>query len=294
MVKLSVIILSYNTKSITEQCVKSLLDSFTFDTFADYEIIIIDNNSRDGTVEMLQKLEKLQSKIKIVLNKENVGYPKGNNQGMKLAHGENVLFLNSDVLIEHVSFKRLLTYFESRKDVGILTVKVLLQNEYIDPASHRGFPTIWNSFCYFLKLEKIFGKVPVLNRLFGGYHIRYADLGTIHEIDSSSGAFLLSKKHILNQVKGFDEQFFMYGEDLDLSFRIKELGYKILYYPLYKVLHLKYSSGLKTSDNNTKNVTRNHFYNAMKIFYKKHYSHKNFNLVNKCIYRLIDLKKAIS
>lgn len=290
MPKLSIIILSYNTADITKECINSITKSINIDA----EVIVVDNGSSDNSVKMLQQFKISNFKFKIILNDTNLGYPKGNNQGLKYAVGKYILFLNSDVIIKKINFKQLLRYFDSRPDVGVLTVKVALPNGEIDPASHRGFPTIWNSFCYFMKLEKLFGKVPVLNKMFGGYHLINFDLQTIHEIDSPTGAFYLTRKSVLDEVGGFDESFFMYGEDLDLSFRIKELGLKVLYYPLYKVVHLKYASGLNHTDNKNRLQIKNHFYNAMKVFYRKHYEKKYSSLVNNFIYWLIELKKKIS
>jgi hypothetical protein len=308
MIKLSVIILSYNTKKITQQCLESLFKSLSTKSLINYEVIVVDNGSTDSSQSQISRLRASfaevateaeqdyggQGKLKIIFNDKNIGYPRGNNQALKVAKEEYVLFLNSDVIIERVNFHQLLNYLDSRPDVGVLTVKVKLTNGQIDPASHRGFPTIWNSFCYFLKLEKLFGKLPVFGKIFAGYHLTFADLRTIHEIDSPSGAFYLTRKKILDKIGGFDEDYFMYGEDLDLSFRIKELGYKILYYPLFSVTHLKYSSGLRNNDEKERQAIKDHFYKAMKIFYKKHYEQKNHPLINNLIYFFIDLKKKIS
>ncbi|MDP3974570.1 MAG: glycosyltransferase family 2 protein, partial [bacterium] len=252
MPDLSVIVLSYNTNKLTANTLLKLYNSLKKSRVKS-EIIVVDNGSIDDSVEMIKRFKEARSNeniiIKTIFNKKNLGFPKGNNQGIKISAGRNILFLNSDVLIDDMDWNQLLSYFESRKDVGVLTVKIMLTNNKIDPASHRGFPTVWNSFCYFSKLERVFGKIPGINRLFGGYHITYKSLNKIHEIDSPSGAFYLTRKKILDTIDGFDDKtFFLYGEDIDLSFRIKELGYKILYYPKYSVLHLKSVSGLKNKD----------------------------------------------
>jgi GT2 family glycosyltransferase len=293
MMKLSIIILSYNTKEVTERCLTSLLKSLPHTKKLESEVIVVDNGSTDGSGEMLQR-HKAHRVLKVIKNNNNLGFAQANNQAIKVAKGQYILFLNSDVILNKINFIRLVNYLDTKKEVGVLTVKVQLPSGDIDPASHRGFPTVWNSFCYFFKLEKLLGRFPFIGRLFGGYHLAYLDLATAHEIDSPSGAFYLTRKKILDEVDGFDEQFFMYGEDLDLSYRIKEAGYKVLYYPLFSVTHLKYVSGLATVDEKVKNKIKKHFYQAMKIFYKKHYQDKNPQFLNQLIYFFIDLKNKFS
>lgn len=296
MLQLSVIVLSYNTTSVTKQCLESLVKSLSQSKDLGFEIIVVDNASVDSSQKMLVEFQSRQTAdFKLILNKKNLGYPKGNNQAIKKARGAYVLFLNSDTLLTNVDFESLIKYLDKNKDIGVLTVKVKLPTEKIDPASHRGFPTIWNSFCYFLGIEKLFEKTPLLGKYFGGYHLTHLDLNTTHEIDSPTGAFYLTRKHILDKVKGFDDKnFFFYGEDLDLSYRIKNLGYKIIYYPLYEILHLKHTSGLKKQDSAIRKKSKRYFFDAMRIFYRKHYENTHPWFVNKVVYFFIDLKERIS
>lgn len=289
MIKLSVIIISYNTKEITYKAITTL-QKFLSQCRFQWEIIIVDNNSKDGSIELFKEIKKKHSNIKIIRNKKNLGYSKANNQGIKIAKGGYILFLNSDILIEKVNFEEILDFLDRQKKIGALTVRINLREKQLDWASHRGFPTPWNSFCYFLKLEKIFKSIPLLNRIFGGYHLIYKNFEKIHEIDSPSGAFYLTRKEILKKIGGFDEKFFMYGEDLDLSYRIKQLGYKIIYYPKYSVIHLKYASGIKKKDRKIQIKTKKHFFKAMKIFYQKNYQKNYPDLINKLIYLIIDWK----
>lgn len=284
MPKLSIIILSYNTLAVTKKCLDSLSKSLSEHPI-DHEIIVVDNASTDGSRDMLRK-----QKCLVVQNKKNVGFSSGNNQGFKRSSGEYLLFLNSDTIIQNVNFPELISFAGGRKDIGVVTVKVLLPSGRIDPASHRGFPTLWRSLTYFSKLEKIFGSIPVINRLFGGYHLTYLNLNSVHEIDSPTGAFYLVKRSIFEQVGGFDEKFFMYGEDLDLSYRIKALGFKVLYYPGFSILHEKYTSGLKTEDRAIRSKIKRHFYEAMGLFYKKHYSQSYPAIINKSVFLLLNWK----
>lgn len=300
-VNLSIIILSYNTKELTKRCFSSLYKNLPKNNNFLSEIIIVDNGSTDGSMDniknQISKHKDTNKKSNIffqfIPNKTNLGYPKGNNQALKIASGKYILFLNSDTVIEKLDFFRLINYLESNQEIGALTVKVLLPNGKIDPASHRGFPTPWSAFCYFVGLEKLFNKIPYLNRIFGNYHLVHLDYESVHEIDSGSGAFYLTRKDLLDRVGGFDETFFMYGEDLDLSFRIKKLGYKIIYYPDYKVIHLKHASGLEKKDRQINKKTQRHFFKAMEIFYKKHYEKTHTTFINSIIYLTIKLIKKI-
>jgi len=287
---LSVIIVSYGTAKLTSACIETLFSSLEKEKNISYEVIVVDNGSKDETVKRLKKISLNKSNFLIIQNKKNLGYAKANNLGLKRVRGKFVLFLNSDVLIFDLSWNALLKFLEKNKKVGALTVRVNLKDNSLDPACHRGLPTLWRSFCYFLGLEKLFASFPFLNRLFGGYHLVYLDLKKIHEVEAISGAFFLTKRKILEKLKGFDESFFMYGEDLDFCFRIKKLGYKIVYYPLFSVLHLKYQSGLRKENKKIKRQTSYYFYQAMKIFYQKHYQKKYPFFINFLVNLILDLK----
>lgn len=290
MISLSIIIVSFNTKEVTNRCLLALKKNFIRYPI-DFEVIVIDNNSKDDSSKLLLDLEERWKNLHVFLSKNNLGFGTGNNFGLEKSQGKYVLFLNSDAIVEDVDFRDLINLMESHKDIGALTVKVILPNGEIDPASHRGFPNLWRSLTYLIGLEKLFSKVPFLNKLFGSYHLVHLSLKEIHEIDSPTGAFFLTKKSIVDKLGGFDKDFFMYGEDLEMSYQIKELGYKIIYYPLWSVMHLKYSSGLKTKDVKIKSMTRFYFYDSMKIFYQKHYSKDNPWLINQLVYLFIDIKK---
>lgn len=294
MVDVSVIIVSYNTCELTQRAIHAILASLEKSPTLSYEIIVVDNASTDESVTML----KAQKNIALIENTHNFGYGAANNIGIQKAQGTYILLLNSDVIADRIDFSALISYMQRQPNIGVLTVRVELEYGGIDPASHRGFPTIWRAFCYYAKFEKLFGAIPLLSRLFGGYHLTYLDLHTTHEIDSPAGAFYLSTKKILDQVHGFDEAFFMYGEDLDLSYRIKEKGYKVVYYPAFTVVHLKHQSGLKKNTDTIEkraiqHETKKHFYHAMKIFYDKHHAKNNPSFVNTLIHLIIDAKARI-
>jgi GT2 family glycosyltransferase len=280
MKDISIVILSYNTRDTTIRCIETLEKSLLQSKNVKSEIIIVDNSSSDGSVMAINQIKNKGHipKSFFPLNK-NIGFTGGNNFGASKASGEFILFLNSDVFIEDVSWKKLILFLKSDDTIAALTVRVNLPNGSLDKASHRGVPTLWNSFCYFAKLEQITKDIPRVNKLFGGYHLAHLDLSTRHQVASVSGAFLLTRRKVFEDISGFDEEFFMYGEDLDLAYRIRESGYKIFYCPEYSVTHLKYQSGKRGTKEGQK-IARYHFFKSMKIFYNKHFLSKYSSIVS--------------
>lgn len=265
--KLSIIIVNYNTYNLTKQTIESIIQkhhSFT------YEIILVDNASSDRSIDQLQSEFNdiiLSNKLHILINKTNLGFAKANNIGFKLAKGKYVLLLNSDTVVKENCLEECLAQMEKDNSIGALGCKVILSNNKLDHACKRGFPTPKASLYYFLKLHK---KNPIK---YGQYNALHLDENEIGEVDCLTGAFMLMPKVVLNKVGGFDEDFFMYGEDIDLCYRIKENGYKILYYPDAQIIHYKGGSSKKK-----RNKVIYDFHEAMWIFYKKHYYTK-YNFV---------------
>ncbi len=296
MIDLSVIIVSYNTEDVTRQCLLSLRKTLHQSNHIKYEVIVVDNNSSDGSSEMLYDQKKVWPKdtFTVIRQNKNLGFGAANNVGIGSARGSYILFLNSDTIIQKLPFDKLISYMNKHDDVGVLTVRVNLEDGNIDWASHRGFPTVWRSFCYFSKIEALTKKIPFLKWYCGGYHLTHCNLSTLHEIDSPTAAFYLTRTYILHKIGGFDTVFFMYGEDLDLSYRIKALGYKIIYDPEYSIIHKKYQSGLKNQDKKTKQFIRGHYFTSMKIFYDKHYAPKHNKFSNYFIHTIINIKSRIS
>lgn len=290
MPQLSIIIVSYNTASVTIQCIESILAAQKLHP-CDLEILVVDNASTDDSVQNIRALK--QSSIRVFPQKNNLGFGKANNLALTHAKGEFILFLNSDTVVDALDLPSLIEYMRTHSTVGVLTVRVQLQNGDLDPASHRGFPTIWRSFTYFSRLEALTRSVPFLNRVFGGYHLSHLDRSSEHEIDSPSGAFFLTRKKILDQIGGFDEVFFMYGEDLDLAKRIKEAGYRVVFYPYQTITHLKGVSGMKNSNTKRSAATSRYFYEAMRIFYDKHYAANHSTLINSIMHWVISFKSRL-
>lgn len=280
---LSIIIVTHNTKELLTPLLTSIDKSIKY-FGKKTEIIIVDNGSSKDTLNIIKNS---YPDVILISNSDNKGYARANNQGIKISSGEYILLLNSDTILDQNSIKITLEYLEKNHDVGVVTCKVLLPNGELDPACHRGFPTPFASLAYFLGLEKLFPK----SKVFSNYHLLYKDLKTIHEIDSPSGAFFLTRKKVVKTVGLLDESFFMYGEDLDWSFRIKTSGWKIIYNPQTSVVHLKKQSGIKSKDLVIRKKTTTAFYEAMRIFYKKHYEATYPFFVNFFIYTMIEIRK---
>lgn len=252
---LSIVMINYNTKKLTEQAIQSILDTKPLCSF---EIIIVDNSNQPE-----QFFTQQFANTKILSGVENRGFAHGCNTGAAVAQGDYLLFLNSDTIMNKNTLDASVEYLQQHTEVGGLGVQVVLQNGELDHACKRGFPTPWNAFCYFSHLDRLFSKVACLN----GYRLNHLDRNKIHQVDAVTGAYLLMPAKLYRQLGGFDEIFFMYGEDLDLCWKIKAAGYQVVYYPFVTCLHLKGQSGKAASNP----LVKYHFYNAMLIFYNRYY-----------------------
>lgn len=291
--KLSIIIVNYNTYTLTKHTIDSVLEKkLPFE----YEIMLVDNASMDDSMVKLQEDYKdiiREGLLKVTLNDANLGFAKANNIGMRKSKGEYILLLNSDTYVVEDCLQQCMQYIErynteaaiqgeNECKIGALGCKVILPDGTLDHACKRGFPTPRASLYYFLKLHK---RDKVKYGLYDALHLGENEVG---EVDCLMGAFMLMPRHVLDQVGLLDEDFFMYGEDIDLCYRIKEGGYKIMYYPEASIIHYKGGSSKKRR---TKVIYD--FHNAMWIFYKKHYI-KTYSLwINSLVYIGIWAKYAL-
>ena len=282
--KVSVIILSYNTKSLLEECLRAVYNSKNIDK-EELEVIVVDNNSSDDSCEMVSKKF---AQARLIKNKENIGYSAGNNAGIKIATGSYILLLNSDAVVEKDTLKTMLDFMDQNQLLGVSTCRVELPNGELDWACHRGFPTPWNAFTYFAGFERLFPK----SRVFSGYHQSWKDLKKPHEVDVISGAFFLIRREIINKVGLLDERFFMYGEDIDLCYRIRQAGYRIMFNPSVKVLHHKKQSGRNKDDEEIRKQSERFFFETMELFYRKHYVHKYPWIVSELVFAALRMRKA--
>ena len=287
-IDLSIVIVNFNTGKFLKKCLKSVLISCKN---LNCQVFVVDNTSSDGSERAATDF----SKVTLIKNRENLGFAKANNIALRQAQGKYILLLNPDTEVKKNAFWQMLKFMEENPKVGAATCKVLLPSGEIDWASHRGFPTPWNALTYFLRLSKIFPK----SRFFSGYHQTYKDLGEIHEIDSPSGAFYFVRRDVLGKVGLLDEDYFMYGEDLDWSWRIKAAGFKIYYNPAAVIVHHKgIASGIKEhsfraskAELATRLKAAAAFYDTMKIFYRKHYQGKYPKFVKWLVFLGLDLLK---
>lgn len=255
--ELSVIIVNYNVKHFLEQCLHSVLKA---SKSISAEIFVVDNNSVDGSTQLVK--EKFPQ-VQLIENKENVGFSKANNQAIRLAKGKYILLLNPDTVVEEDTFVKVTRFMDEHPEAGGLGVKMIDGKGNFLPESKRGLPTPWVAFSKMFGLSKLFPK----SKKFGKYHLSYLDENEIHEIEVLAGAFMLMRKETLDKVGLLDETFFMYGEDIDLSYRITQGGYKNYYFPETTIIHYKGESTKKGSLNYVKV-----FYKAMIIFAQKHFS----------------------
>ena len=261
--KLSVIIVNYNVEYFLDQCLSSVRKALEN---IEGEVIVVDNDSIDGSNNMVIKK---YPEVKLVANKKNVGFSIANNQGIIDSTGQYVLLLNPDTVVEHDTFEKVIAFMDGHPDAGALGVKMVDGSGKFLPESKRGLPTPSTAFYKMFGLSSVFPH----SKRFARYHLGHLDNDKIHKVEILPGAFMLLRKEALDKTGLLDESFFMYGEDIDLSYRIIKAGYSNYYYPETRIIHYKGESTKKGSVNYVLV-----FYNAMVIFAKKHFTQKNAKL----------------
>ena len=254
---LSVVIVNYNVKHFLEQVLLSVEKA---SKGLQVETWVVDNNSVDGSIELVR--EKFPW-VKLIANTDNTGFSKANNQAIRQSTGEFVLLLNPDTVVEEETFSLCLDYLRNHPEVGGLGVRMIDGKGQFLPESKRGLPSPKVALYKMSGLATVFPK----SREFGRYHLRYLPEFETNEVEVLAGAFMMMPKQVLDEIGLLDEQFFMYGEDIDLSYRITQAGYKNVYFPGTTIIHYKGESTKKGSANYVKV-----FYNAMVLFANKHYS----------------------
>ena len=253
-VDISIVIVSYRVRYFLEQTLRAAQEALTG---LSGEIIVVDNNSADGTMEFVKPRFP---DVRFIENKENVGFGRANNQAIMQAQGEFTVILNPDTIITPACLQEPLQFMRSHPGCGATGLHMVNGQGRFLPESKRGFPTPWVSFCKIFGLSRLFPHSP----LFAKYHLRYLSEHEAHRVDILSGAFMLCRTKLLQELGGFDPDFFMYGEDIDLSYRISQSGHECWYLPATMV-HYKGESTRKDA-----RYVRI-FYGAMLIFYRKHF-----------------------
>ena len=277
--KLSVIIVNYNVKYFLEQCLLTVQKALIG---IESEIFVVDNHSVDGSVDMIRNSFP---EVKLIANEDNVGFAVANNQAIELTQGEYVLLLNPDTVVREDSFSSCIEFMDSHSEAGALGVKMIDGKGNFLPESKRGLPTPEVALYKMLGLNKLFPR----SKRFGKYHLGFLGEDDINEVDVLAGAYMFIRKKVLDEIGLLDETFFMYGEDVDLSYRITEAGYKNYYFPSTSIIHYKGES--------TKKMSVNYvfiFYRAMVIFARKHYNGAAAQLLTFFINSAIYVRAALA
>jgi GT2 family glycosyltransferase len=288
MPDLAIVIVSHNTRQLLEECLTSVCAAEQ--PAGGLEIIVVDNGSTDGSVAMMgQKF----SGARLISNEENRGFSAANNQGAAVASSDYLLFLNSDTCLRPDALVKPLGYMQAHPEVGALTAKLVYPNGQRDPDNHRGFPTPWASFCHFSGLDRLFPHSPRFN----GYYQSYLDFNQVHRIEVAAGSYLMMPAALFKELGGWDEDYFFYGEDIDLCYRINEAGYAIIYYPEVEVIHYKgassglrkESAGVTRASKETRMKVAAESARAMNLFYDKHYRRRYPTFVSAAVLAAIRL-----
>ena len=279
---LEVVIVNYNTKERLEACLQSVFKSTNKYTFG---VSVVDNASTDGSQGLVKNfITEGHKSLKFFELDQNRGFTGGNNVALKETSADFVLLLNPDTVVLENTFEVVLDYMKSNPDVGIAGCKVLKPEGSLDLACRRKFPDPVNSFFRVTGLSLLFPK----NRIISGYNLTHLPVNEVTEVDSVMGAFLMINREVMNKIGLLDERFFMYGEDLDWCWRVKEAGYKVMYYPKTSIVHYKGSASKKAS---TRSLYE--FHRAMALFFDKHYKNKYLFLTRRLVYLGIWTRFAI-
>lgn len=254
--QLSIIIVNYNVQCFLEQCIVSVIAACKN---IEAEIIVVDNNSTDGSKLFFNNHFKA---VQFIWLQQNLGFAKANNIGLVAARGSTILFLNPDTIVPEDCFEQCLTFFNSKDNVGALGIRMIDGSGCFLKESKRGFPSLFTSFCKLFGLTALF---PT-SKIFANYYLGHLPENQNHPVAVLSGAFMMVDKKVLDKLGGFDETFFMYAEDIDLSYRIQKAGYLNYYFAESTILHFKGESTKKE----TLLYIRT-FYGAMVLFVKKHH-----------------------
>lgn len=276
---LSIIIVNYNAEKFLQKCLSSV---YAETTKVPFDVWVVDNNSADASVSMVRQ-NFLQ--VNLIENKENVGFAKANNQAITKCTGDYILLLNPDTLILQNAIEKVIDFMGENPTIGICGCKVLNADGTLQLACRRSIPTPGVAFFRLTGLSRLFPN----SKLMAKYNLTYLDADKPHEVDAVSGAFLMIRRRVIDEIGFLDERFFMYGEELDWCFRTKKAGLKVMYYQDAEIIHYK---GECSKFNHRKAAFE--FYRSMYLFHKKHFAEKYNPITNIVIYTGIVLKAIMS
>jgi GT2 family glycosyltransferase len=271
--QLTIVIVNYNTKDKVLDCIQSITASKNL-VFKP-RIVVVDNNSSDESSAALTK----RTDIIFIPSQINLGFSKGNNLAIPYILGDYVWFLNPDTTVDPDTIATMLEFMDRHPEAGIATPKLVLPDGSFDKNCHRGMPTLWNSFCHFSGLDRLFPR----SSFFSGYYLGHLSEQDLSEVEVVGGSSLLTRVSIAKEIGWWDEDYFMYGEDIEFAYQVRQRGYKIYYVPNVIVHHHHgASSGLKktSADVSTRKRSVLATTNAMRIFYNKHYQSQNPQIIN--------------
>lgn len=261
--ELSVVIVNWNVKEILSKCLESI---FFYSKDINYEVILVDNHSSDGSVEHLKQKFRNEiniGRLKLIANDFNAGFAKANNQGFKLAKGEFILFMNPDMELKENSFKKMLDYLKTKPEAGIVTGRLLYGDKTVQP-NVKSFPTLCSQILILLKMHHFFSWLPCLKK----YLMKDFKYTNEQEVDMVMGAFIFTKKKVMEEINAWDEDYWLWWEDVEMCRVVKDKGYKIIFTPITEIIHYEGKSfeqtfGLKK---------QKRFNKGMLLYFKKHHT----------------------
>jgi len=277
--KLSIVIVSFNAEKLLRECLTSI---YVDTKQIPFDVWVVDNHSEDNSIAMIKQY---YPQVNVIENKENVGFAKANNQAIAKCTGDYILILNPDTLILQNVLEKIVNFMGENPTVGICGCKVLNEDRTLQLACRRSIPTPGVAFFRLTGLSKLFPNSKIMAK----YNLTYLDPDQPHEVDAVSGAFLMIRREVVDNIGKLDERFFMYGEELDWCLRTKKAGWIVMYYPGAEIVHYK---GECSKFNNRKAAFE--FYKSMYLFHKKHFA-ENYNpFINIIIYAGIVIKALTS
>ena len=293
---LSIIIVTYNSTQLALRTLDSYRQAVTQDKDNRVEIIVVDNCSSARTADAIAEHHP---EVQLIRNPDNFGYSRANNIGFQASRGRYLLFSNPDIEVYPETLPALISLLDESPDVGACTPFLeLMKTGKLDWSAHRGFPTPWSSFTYMAGLSRCCRISQRTARWFGGYHLLDRDLSSPHHVDVIEGGFTFIRREVFQAAGHWDEDYFLFGEDIDLCLQIAEQGFKIMFYPQVRARHLMGSTtGLKKEsppvDPQVRAKSYHCFYDAMRLFYDKNYKNKYGPVVRGAVLAGIETKRFL-